>query len=109
LAVEDNGCGMPPELRLRLFEPFLTTKASGHLGLGLVLAREMTHAQGGVLEVASAAGRGTAVTLCFPALASEPAPADEHRPSPLREGPAPAEASRRWPEAPAWGLNRQTA
>jgi signal transduction histidine kinase len=71
LAVGDTGEGMPPEVREHLFEPFLTTKATGHLGLGLALCREMTEAQGGAIEVASGPGGGTEVALSFAALAAD--------------------------------------
>jgi signal transduction histidine kinase len=68
LRVEDTGSGVAPEVLPRLFEPFVTTKADGRLGLGLALCRQMVEQQGGAVEAASAAGRGTTVTLSFPAL-----------------------------------------
>jgi signal transduction histidine kinase len=74
LHVRDTGPGLPAEAREHLFEPFVTTKSFGHLGLGLSLASELVRAQGGTLTVSSHAGRGTAVQFSFPAL--EP-PADE--------------------------------
>jgi signal transduction histidine kinase len=66
LVVTDSGPGLPEAMRGRLFEPFVTTKAAGHLGLGLVLCRDMIEAQGGAVEVTSPAGRGTEVTLSLP-------------------------------------------
>ncbi len=71
LAIRDTGEGLPPEVRAHLFEPFLTTKTTGHLGLGLVLCREMTEAQGGMIEIASKPSEGTEVVISFPALAEE--------------------------------------
>jgi two-component system, sporulation sensor kinase D len=71
LTVRDTGEGMPPEVLAHLFEPFLTTKTTGHLGLGLVLCREMVEAQGGAIEVASGPDQGTAVALSFPPLRTE--------------------------------------
>lgn len=67
LIVRDSGPGVAPEALAHLFEPFHTTKSSGHLGLGLALCREMVQLQGGDVEVATAPGCGTTVTLSFPA------------------------------------------
>jgi signal transduction histidine kinase len=66
LMVTDTGPGMPEQALAQAFEPFVTTKASGHLGLGLALCREMVQVQGGSAELRSARGRGTAVALLFP-------------------------------------------
>ncbi|SFU38763.1 ATP-binding protein [Pseudoduganella namucuonensis] len=54
VTVEDNGAGVSEALARRLFEPFVSSKASG-LGLGLVLSRAIVEAHGGSLwaEVAS--------------------------------------------------------
>ncbi len=61
--VRDDGPGVPPELRERLFDAFVTSKANG-TGLGLTLAREVASSLGGqiVLED-TAAGCSFAVTL----------------------------------------------
>jgi len=50
LEISDDGRGIPPELRGQLFEPFFTTRTGG-TGLGLYLARELTEANGGRLEL----------------------------------------------------------
>ncbi len=65
IVVEDNGPGIPEEIRERLFEPFTTTKANG-TGLGLSIARKLTEALGGSIAVESAAPHGTRVVLDFP-------------------------------------------
>jgi signal transduction histidine kinase len=70
LTLSDSGAGLPEEALERLFEPFFTTKSCGHLGLGLVLCRELVEAQDGTLRVASVAGQGTTFTLSFPLLDS---------------------------------------
>jgi signal transduction histidine kinase len=50
LIVEDGGGGVAPELRDRLFEPFVTGRADG-TGLGLAIARELADAHGGCLTL----------------------------------------------------------
>ena len=57
-AVEDQGCGMAPEILERLFTPFFTTKAQG-TGLGLSTCRKIVEAHGGYLRVNSKPGKGT--------------------------------------------------
>ena len=52
LAVRDNGPGIPPELRDRIFEPFVGDKAQG-AGLGLAIVKEMVEANHGRVELAS--------------------------------------------------------
>jgi signal transduction histidine kinase len=68
LRVGDSGPGLPAPVLAHPFEPFRTTKTSGHLGLGLVLCREAVQVQDGLVLVASAPGQGTTVTLAFPPL-----------------------------------------
>jgi two-component system nitrogen regulation sensor histidine kinase GlnL len=49
IEVEDNGPGVPPELRAHLFDPFVTTKPSGS-GLGLALVAKIINDHGGIIE-----------------------------------------------------------
>jgi two-component system, cell cycle sensor histidine kinase and response regulator CckA len=78
LWVRDSGPGVPAAVRERLFEPFVTTKSFGHLGLGLALAHELVRAQDGTLTVSSSTGIGTTVVFSFPRL--EQSEADTSRP-----------------------------
>ena len=67
LLVRDNGPGMPPEVRARAFEPFFTTKAEGQgSGLGLSTAYGFVKQSGGHIEIDSAPGKGTQVTILLP-------------------------------------------
>jgi signal transduction histidine kinase len=74
LTVRDTGCGMPPEVMRRIFEPRFTTKAGpdasgkGGTGLGLSTCREIVEAHRGRIRVESAPGRGTAITIRLPML-----------------------------------------
>ncbi|NML66763.1 histidine kinase [Hymenobacter sp. RP-2-7] len=67
--VRDNGTGIAPEARARIFQPFFTTKPSGEgTGLGLALAHDIiTDGHGGTLEVASQEGEFTEFTVTLPA------------------------------------------
>jgi signal transduction histidine kinase len=67
LSVSDTGPGLSQEARDHLFEPFATTKATGHLGLGLAICRQLITAQAGKIEIAGQLGQGTTVTLTLPA------------------------------------------
>jgi two-component system, NtrC family, sensor kinase len=68
----DTGCGMPEELRARIFEPFYTTKEMGRgTGLGLFVVRQVIREHGGEIEVESEAGRGSRFHIELPALQDE--------------------------------------
>ncbi|HLP30508.1 MAG TPA: PAS domain S-box protein, partial [Geothrix sp.] len=75
LAVKDTGLGMSPEVLQRAMEPFFTTKPPGKgTGLGLALVYGVMKAHGGRVEIQSAPGQGTEITLCFPGMASPSMP-----------------------------------
>ena len=65
LAVSDTGPGISRERLARVFEPFYSGKPNGS-GLGLTIAERIVAAHGGRIEIDSAPGRGTRVTLLFP-------------------------------------------
>jgi signal transduction histidine kinase len=73
LMVRDTGCGMPPEVLRRIFDPFFSTKkgpdasGKGGTGLGLAMCRNIIEAHQGRIRVESAPGKGTAFTLRLPA------------------------------------------
>jgi two-component system, NtrC family, nitrogen regulation sensor histidine kinase GlnL len=56
VAIRDNGPGIPEDIRPHLFEPFVTSKASGS-GLGLSLVAKIVGDHGGLIEVDSRPGR----------------------------------------------------
>jgi two-component system sensor histidine kinase HydH len=66
IAVRDDGEGMSPEAREKAFTPFFTTREEG-TGLGLPLVRRIVEQHGGSVEIASSEGKGTTVTIVFPA------------------------------------------
>jgi signal transduction histidine kinase len=63
--VSDNGPGIPPEIRARLFQPFVTTGKNG-MGLGLALSRQAVAAHGGDLWVEDAPGGGACFCVQLP-------------------------------------------
>jgi len=71
IQVRDDGAGIAPDVLPQIFEPFLTTKESGHgVGLGLAISRGIVERHNGHIEVASELGRGTTFTITLP---SQPA------------------------------------
>jgi len=65
VAVDDNGPGIPAEQRERLFRPFVS--GGGGTGLGLTIARELSVALGGRIQLDSEVGRGSRFELVLPA------------------------------------------
>jgi signal transduction histidine kinase/CheY-like chemotaxis protein len=73
LVVGDDGAGIAPEVRDRLFEPFVTTKAAaGGTGLGLSTVERLTKAAGGRIRVVDRRPRGTAFVITFPPAGTAP-------------------------------------
>jgi CheY-like chemotaxis protein len=67
LTVSDTGCGMSPDVRARIFEPFFSTKAPGKgTGLGLSMVYGVVTESGGRISVESAQDRGTTFTIHLP-------------------------------------------
>jgi len=66
IQVRDDGTGIAPDLLPQIFEPFLTTKESGGVGLGLAIAHGIVERHGGRIEVESELGRGTKFTIHLP-------------------------------------------
>lgn len=62
LVVQDNGCGILPEIIHNIFNPFFTTKTRG-TGLGLAISKRIAREHGGDLTVTSTPGKGSTFTL----------------------------------------------
>lgn len=67
--VADDGHGIDPQHRTRLFRPYFTTKKHG-TGLGLFVTRKLVEAHGGTVECESTPGEGTTFRLRFPRASS---------------------------------------
>ncbi len=66
ICIRDNGKGMSEEVLDKVFEPFFTTRSKG-TGLGLSICNELVNLHNGSIDIDSAPGRGTAVTITLPA------------------------------------------
>jgi signal transduction histidine kinase len=68
ITVRDNGIGIPPQVRAKLFQPFFTTKPTGEgTGLGLSISYDIvTQQHGGTIEVESEPGAFTEFTVRLP-------------------------------------------
>jgi signal transduction histidine kinase len=68
ILVRDNGAGIAPEIRDKLFQPFFTTKPTGEgTGLGLSLSYDIvTQQHGGTIAVDSAVGEFAEFTIRLP-------------------------------------------
>ena len=67
LEFEDDGPGIPSQVKERIFDPFFTTKPVGKgTGLGLSLSHGIVERHGGTLAVASEPGAGTRFTVDLP-------------------------------------------
>ena len=64
LSVQDNGPGIRPDIRSKVFSPFCTTKARG-LGLGLPIVKRTVVDHGGRIQI-ECSGQGTCVTVLLP-------------------------------------------
>jgi len=63
----DTGCGIPEDVRDRIFEPLFTTKEEGKgTGLGLSICRDIVESHGGNIEIESTPGKGTTFTIGLP-------------------------------------------
>jgi len=65
LSITDTGIGMTDEVKNRIFDPFFTNKKKG-MGLGMSLVYGIVKRHGGMIEVKSQPGKGSAFILKFP-------------------------------------------
>ncbi|MBS0660143.1 MAG: GAF domain-containing protein [Verrucomicrobia bacterium] len=67
ISVADEGCGIAPHLRTRIFTPFFTTKPRGQgTGVGLAVVQQVTRYAGGFVRVESEEGRGSTFRVFLP-------------------------------------------
>ena len=66
ILIRDNGPGIDPSIKARLFEPCISTKGKGHSGIGLSVVYQIMRDQGGEITCESAPGKGTTFILTLP-------------------------------------------
>jgi two-component system sensor histidine kinase FlrB len=76
--VVDDGPGIAPELRERVFDPFFTSRPEG-TGLGLSVARSIARAHGGDVTLVDGAAGSTTFALRVPVTTPEPLRRPQHR------------------------------
>jgi signal transduction histidine kinase len=86
LSVEDNGVGILPEDRRRIFEVFYSTRKGG-TGLGLPVVDRIARAHGGAIEVESTPGVGTKMSVLLPVVAMSEEPVLDGRPAAVLASP----------------------
>jgi signal transduction histidine kinase len=86
LEVIDTGCGMTEEVRSRCLEPFFSTKDEHGTGLGLGIVYGIIRRHDGTIEIDSAPGKGTRVTICLPLYKEDRVPASPE-PAKMMERP----------------------
>ena len=74
IRIRDNGIGIPPEVKVKMFNPFFTTKPAGEgTGLGLSITHDIIVKQhSGSIEVDSQPGEYTEVRIVLPRVAAFP-------------------------------------
>lgn len=65
IVVQDNGKGMDPELLARVSDPFVTTRTTRKVGLGIPLLKAAAEACNGYLRIDSTPGKGTCLEARF--------------------------------------------
>ena len=65
LFTRDNGCGIPPDVKEKIFEPYFSTKKTG-VGLGLAIVKRIVEEHGGRIALESTEGEGTEFCIRLP-------------------------------------------
>ncbi len=65
IRIRDNGRGMGREIQAKVLDPFITSRKTRPIGMGLSLLNQQARQAGGFVELNSAVGKGTTVTAEF--------------------------------------------
>jgi len=64
--VSDTGCGIPPEMLPKVFEPFVTFGKAKGTGLGMAIVKNVVEAHNGTIKITSEVNVGTAIEISVP-------------------------------------------
>lgn len=76
LSIRDTGCGIPEEMRERIFEPFYTAQKEHGTGLGLAMAHSIVSEHEGYITVESEVGKGSLFKIYIPLVAEQKTSSD---------------------------------
>ena len=62
----DTGCGIPPELQTRMFQPLVTEGKPHGTGLGMAFVKDILDKHHAHIEVESVVGQGTTIRILLP-------------------------------------------
>lgn len=65
ISIEDNGCGMSPELVRQVTDPWMTSRTTRKVGLGIPFFKQTAEMCGGTFAIQSTVGQGTLTTATF--------------------------------------------
>jgi signal transduction histidine kinase len=69
--VSDTGCGIPPEILAKVFEPFVTFGKSKGTGLGMAIVQSVVQAHNGTIKLTSEVNVGTAIEISLPVVVDQ--------------------------------------
>lgn len=65
ITITDNGYGIPPDMLARVTDPYITSRTTRKVGLGIPLFKQNAERTGGGLTITSEVGKGTVLTAVF--------------------------------------------
>lgn len=95
ISVEDDGCGMDQSTMDRIFEPFFSTKPTGHgSGMGMAMVYGFVQQSAGAIALQTTVGTGTTVSMYFPLQDADAPPMQTSTVEPLPGTTIPSEGRR---------------
>lgn len=87
LTIQDTGCGIDPSIKDKIFDPYFTTKdIDKGTGMGLSIVQGIVKSHDGHISIDSTPGRGTRVTILFPAIFADTTQISESNSSRIKNG-----------------------
>jgi signal transduction histidine kinase len=70
--ISDTGCGIEPELKAKIFEPFVTFGKSRGTGLGMAIVKSVVEAHAATISIQSEVRKGTTIEVAVPVAPGAP-------------------------------------